>query len=627
MSGYGSMVVPVVPEPTVLLPVDGYWLRLVVLDIPDDKVATDDAADFLDTLYDIDPCVEPEPPEEPPEEGDILLAAQQVLFDEGECARLLSGDYEAEVEVVRSHPGYAYKLRLSVGTVKSTRTESGKKEEALDIDNASSITLPYPIYPEWKIQASWLGAVFADGQRIIPPPIRAVGNTLFWGFEATGTIKAHWETIYDIATIEVLGTPDPEGGFGKQHETTLTAFYIGPAVSERIIPPERDGGMDRDLLNLICGYEPPAGGGGGGTDVDDDEPVPAPEQPGYECVAYAIGPLGSEAYYEQVCCEPPPFDLMECAKWKVPKGLEKLPPEVQDAYSQYANADFNDDGFLVRVESVDFEAVGPRPSDPDGCGYDVYTIHVRPRACCEDVTLIVIDRGATPDILPARYSITIYWDGGRLPYTVRTTSPQTYFARNNQQEIVTDQDHLELVALESFCGMTIVTISDGCSVAQINIRSDQGYWELVGNECIFPGATGHVAAGSDEIRELAIGGWKQREVLNRGYWWRDGIACPVVNGDPIELCLPDCEDSVCAALEVVRPPGAFTQTCMAINPAATIGVGSFCIMNDGTSAVVHPVYTGTYSCNGDSGAGSGATGLISGLYMQTANLYAYRWVC
>jgi hypothetical protein len=74
---------------------------------------------------------------------------------------------------------------------------------------------------------------------------------------------------------------------------------------------------------------------------------------------------------------------------------------------------------------------------------------------------------------------------------------------------------VEIVALESFCGVTVVAATDGCSVAEIVIRSDTGRWATAAVGCVASGATPE-AYNPGEWATATVGAYKITEYVSVG---------------------------------------------------------------------------------------------------------------
>ncbi|MGV0961802.1 MAG: hypothetical protein ACOYB1_18410 [Limnohabitans sp.] len=323
-----------------------------------------------------------------------------------------------------------------------------------------------------------------------------------------------------------------------------------------------------------------------------------------------------------LCCSKVPVN--DCAEVGLVSDYEGADKDHRNSDEDEALAQARADYPKARILSVKTEGLGPPPGTPCGKKYESWQDH---NNCCDGVPDLAWDDDATPDVLPHGGSIIIAWTGGTGgEVTVTTSSNGTHFA-DGRKSITGHGYAVELQAGATFCGATSVTVRDGCSNATIEIRSDLGQWVSIGPVCVLPGATAHEAFGNLEIRQKISGRFKQIEGLTRYYWCYGGLKCPVENGDPPATCIPDCAGSVCAALETIRG-SAGMNTCMSMSPAAgLLGVTSFCTMADGSSAVIHPVYSTAYSCDGTAGYGSGTTSLICGLFFITGSLTAYQWMC
>ena len=128
------------------IPEDSYWLTIQNLQ-EGDKATLADVAATVDNLFKIDPCIKkaeaPKPPTQAEKTKQDLLDAARASFKIEQCkVDKVTGDYDADLQIIRSHPELPYKLVLSVGTIKRTVIKSETVSVSLDVKDATSIVLP-----------------------------------------------------------------------------------------------------------------------------------------------------------------------------------------------------------------------------------------------------------------------------------------------------------------------------------------------------------------------------------------------------------------------------------------------------------------------------------------------------
>lgn len=470
-----------------------YWLTIEQI-LDDDRATAADVAGLVDELYDLDPCFDPAtegmetaPDDSEPTKDDLLDAAVSKL-DLEECARRKSGTYIAELKIVRSHPDIPYTLRLDVGEIKQTVIVEEAVSVSLPVELQSSIILPYPVRS--GLVASWQGTVYSKQGTVTPPVISARGNVLFWAGEVTGTIRAEFATIYEMVTVEVPGIPNYEGSpLGEPQDANILAFYHYQVYQATITAPPEDTGADAATLAEICGWnddeqldQPP-----------EDEPLPEePEPPEYGCIEYSQR-FGDPNYYAEKCCTSNAAPNPCAVRTEPNPGGNTLPQETIDRLTR------EHDG------PIEFIAVGP--DGPDGCGKFYYRQTVKPKNCCDEVEPLYFDDDQTADVLPAGGSIYLFASGGIPPYTFTTSSNATSFP-DGRKTWTTDYPVALLEAGPTFCGLTAVSVTDGCTTDTVEIRSDLGSWYPIGNSCVLPGASATYTSpgGVDYWRAEAIAG-------------------------------------------------------------------------------------------------------------------------
>jgi len=480
-----------------------YWLRIEQV-TEEAAITTEEASTLVDSLYDINPCIEEtaESTEETEVTQEKLYStAVDVFGDDLEaCRSELAGDYVAEVKVWQSHLLESYKLELSAGEVIETVRVFENLSLDLDVKGQSSIDLEYPVAS--TIAVAWIGAVLGAETS---PEITLTGTVLSWGTLMTGTIRVEFTTAYDLVTVSVPGIPEFEGAeVGDTQSVKILGFFHRMVFIGEISPPEDDTTVTNGALVQLCGYlssgelgevEPPA------------EPT-AEEIPKYGCIdSRAL--WTNSSFYEEKCCVAGTHDGCVIRTERNPGGVEISEEDIEKYTLQKDILDFGPDPVT--------EFIPVSPTDPKGCGTIYWNTVLTSLSCCDIAEPIVWDDESTPDILPADESIWIYVTGGIAPYTFKTSSNGTWFP-DGRKTWVTDVPHAQLHAGPTFCGLTAVSVSDGCSSVSEEIRADQGEWYFLGYTCKMPGVPIQTTDNFDgnQFQAHSISGrFKQTSLMSR----------------------------------------------------------------------------------------------------------------
>lgn len=230
-----------------------------------------------------------------------------------------------------------------------------------------------------------------------------------------------------------------------------------------------------------------------------------------------------------------------------------------------------------------------------------------------------MDRSATPDILPRGESVPVYATGGRTPgmITWKTSSAQTRWS-NGRQTMVTTSPSATLTASESFCGHTVITISDGCSEVKDTIRSDVGTWVDAGDTCLVSddvplpcyGCTGYYPTSYT----VEVGGYRTTESISY-------VSFSCYGG-----CVPSWDwDYICACHCGEYPADADTSTCLgwqhyghAEGYPIDGQAGTICWCNSRAH-----VRWGGSACS----AGANWYYRSGGSYLRQASVHSWRFAC
>jgi len=505
-----NLTIRIVADPNAgaITPEDGYWLTIEQV-LPDEKITTGEAAVMIDALFDLTPCKDPiesgtEPVEEPPADMTEALdkIAEKVEVDLSACERRLTGTYQTDLKIVRSHPDIPYTLRLSVGEILETVLIESTVAENLDVKAASSVTLTMPV--QSGLACTWLGTVIGPKGPIDPPTIKAAGNTLFWAGVATGTIRAEYASIHDVVTVEIPGLPDSPGSDrGEPQDSTALAFYHYQVFPCDITPPPDD---NEATLAEVCGW-----GGGTAFESEEDEPLPEPTpppEPVYGCIDYyPLAPFGSPVtepwYYEQTCCVPGSFDGCRVRTSRLEGG--------KDLSEQ------------TRIEMTadwpgPIEFIGLGPITPEGCGTRYEETKIIQHNCCDEVEPMAWDAEVSVEVLAPGTSGIVGVTGGAPPYhwSVRGIGFSLY---NGLRDGITDTPYVRIYAGLLACGYATIEVSDGCSVVNDGVKATAGRWVVVG-DYFYPSASyDHEANGFIAAGVNGYSYWNSGHGYSKGKYW------------------------------------------------------------------------------------------------------------
>jgi hypothetical protein len=532
--------------------IDPWWIRLEQEGLPDDTATLTDAAELLNTLYNLDPCTEEEPeateevPDPPAEAVDETI---EITVDQVACR--FDADYNVDVviRVIRSHQTEPYRLALQGGELVTTETVREVITVNVPVDNTSSVTLEYPVIDGFS--ASWRGAVYTETGSIPAPPLTRICNTLTFGIDvASGNLTATYLTEYDRCTVTILGTMTsnlnrPEGIEMGPGECRALAFFHGlveeleletPKAADTIgscttrwtaAPIYYDIECYREVtISTRC-------------ECSDDEvssrtyeeSVTCPEHvtrcPGIatECRHLVgsitvpeyvqcegdnettgrpgmINSLSTPEYYEAVCCKKPTFTLPQCSEKKsTHKGGLPLKGGAGQYYSIY--------GPKLRIVPV---------SPPGGiCGNWTIRQEILSSNCCDGVEPLAWDTSVSPEVMSPNSVVTIAVTGGRGPYTWTVIGEKFQF-RNGSTLIETALPEVNFHALVGACGMADIAVTDGCSTVTGSVRSTAGSWVFLAefNAVVLTGigldASSAWPVGSCSYFKLGMGAASSRRI-------------------------------------------------------------------------------------------------------------------
>lgn len=493
MNQYQTLRITRAPESNASEAGDRYWLRIVQPSKEngaEDAITTGEAAELADTLYDIDPCLEPdeqlEAIAEITEEKLYQSAADVFGGDLDACRAALSGDYVEQIKIIRSHPDEEppepYQLELSAGRVAATGQRWEVVTALLSINGQSSIDLDYPVVvnkntpvEQQGVTFSWIGDVIGADGLINPPKIERSGNTIYWDGEATGQVKAKYPTVYDVATVEVPGKPSVVVGVGDAQDVKVLAYWHMMVFPGDITAPVTDDSVSKGALQQLCGYmvdspayvTQPTGGTGGTSNSDaDTDPDPEPDESEddsiYGCQTNDHYPYDSPAYYKKVCCKDMPPGIATCPESRARRpGGKSLPDDVIKAYQAQGNVEF----------------IPCSPEEKEGCGSIIMRMWVPQRNCCEDIAPLEWDYENSIEVLSPSSSGRVYVNGGVNPRVCKVAGQGFWLDSGfTKKSAVMVGNNFDVYTNSEACGNCKITVTDDCSMVVEYIRATVGRW-------------------------------------------------------------------------------------------------------------------------------------------------------
>ncbi len=500
--------ISLVPPATIM---DKYWVKLEQI-VPDVEATLEEATEIIDELFELDPCTETAPEDQPVDERTLTekIADAKEKYVEALERRLQDslcteacGSYQTTVKLYRSHQVRPYTLLKKGCTVISTITGNIEQvSKTVSVKNGTTIDINLP--GDQPITAAWAGDVYAGNNRLdSKPEITIEKGTVYWRGQATGAIALSYPLPYELLTIEVAGVE------GDPVDAALTALYhlsvddinIEPPPSDELseevcsriddeieIPPEEgDCFMETNHLQLCdCSKRTnrtwvsrsetacPEG-------VDPGTVVKRKNETTYvDC--NETDDVNKREFYIEKCCEPPP---------------DNMPlPECEKKYRIFNGKSFSQEKReqLQRTYGMDVNIVMVGPRTPP-CGDMVYEQKVQPRNCCDGVSQLVWDTVNSAELVsPSSHAdVFVESDTGIKPLSWRVRGEGFYTnSALTQRDAVTGSSGLRIYTNEDACGTCQIYVTDGCSSVNGVLRSTEGWWEPVPeSQWPVPGAIDH----------------------------------------------------------------------------------------------------------------------------------------
>lgn len=587
-------------------PVDPYWLRMEMVKNDDTQMTVGEAADFIDTLYDVSICgrANDDPQTIELQETPAASAWEQALarLRLPSCEALAAmeddaGAYDAQLKVYRSHQGELYKMLLSSGDIRSVVRTEERVTLTLDIEDKSYITLNTPIVHSPII--AWQGV---DG-----PDIRIIGNTLYWDGVFTGVLRAEFNTIYDLVDIHVHGIATGEqeivdGSIGdgkwlgtgwysgdedgtelldaKDIECAVLAFYHYQFETIILHKPEIDESVSIDDMMAICEWA-------GSTIVPGDDDFGRDGECFKAVKSIEICECGGErnTIRKQVKTGCPPgvksgtvvnegkeeaggFDFVDCGgrdevstdayyEETCCRGrndaAEDLLPKCRERHSLHIGNCKPDYEWLKKAygEDVQVVMVGAKEG---ACGELIVTQDTSGSSCCEGVSGLSWDDERSAKVAAQGTVAIVYVEGGRLPVYVKVRGKGFSLDGEGLRDGIVDGHAINIFADDGSCGAAKVTVTDGCSTANGVVKSPNGSWyelpPIEQRQCPASGA----ADWSGSTFDIEFQQFQLRERPQGNTEWHPGAGCQNCLSGGISACNPpvwhsarcsECEGYTC----------------------------------------------------------------------------------
>lgn len=460
-----------------------FWIKLV--QVKQEELATyEEAAALIDELFDLDPCnpkddqSEEEQPEEEAQEEQTEEEYRSALDEaywnkikeqSGELCGEPDGRYVTQVRVYRSHQDRDFTLLIQGGEVISKTV--GHVETITDtttVKNASA--LPVKRVSGGTVKASWLGQSYSKAGPVDSPEPQLNDASFSWDGNISGTLQIEQDYPYELLTImtdgedcelialftlatdELTLEPPAEDDESEQLCSTIGGKFAGDDKENKCIKlvehkvlcncSGKDSGHSyTEQVEVAC----PDGENAGNTVGKETT------------VSYAdcgeVEKVNDPEYYEEVCCEPPPFGLPRCKEVKsVWGGTTAIDP-----------ADFS------HINGGNISVVGVGPKNPP-CGVLTTKQDINNKGCCDEIDPIEIVAAETDETINYPGSAKITGKGGRPPYKWKVSGG--YVFANGRNEVVTaTYPPVNRIYTDSEpCSDAVVNLEDNCTRMSVRVR-------------------------------------------------------------------------------------------------------------------------------------------------------------
>lgn len=473
------------------------WIALEQLDT-DDTATTEEAAETIDELFELDPCYgddeddEDDDDEDTVDEDDLLETAtdnlDEVLADvydilctEGD------GSYTCQVKVTRSHSSKSYSLYKQ--NCRVTATQTGLSEtisETVAVESASSLS-DIEIPADQEVSATWAGKVYtSSGEVASKPTITVKGGNVYWRGSMTGVVKLSYTQPYELLSVTV------DGEDGETPDAALTAIGYN-AVDEITLDAPEQQEIDEDLCDRISeSIDTDDEGSGCYKQIEHQELCDCSRKSNgsyttYEDVDCGDHEPGSTVAYETetsfVTCDeeddvhdPEFYKETCCQAWPFSGDL----PRCRETYRTFSGVSLSADRraeILAAWPNAQIVLVGPAQ---EPCGELVYEQDVQAKNCCDGVEELAIDEEESADTVGPGSWCDIWVTGGILPITWQIRGNGFYVdSAHQQRDITVNSRKLRIFTDETACGTCVIYATDGCSSINWWVRCTEGQWVAI----------------------------------------------------------------------------------------------------------------------------------------------------
>jgi hypothetical protein len=591
-----------------------YWLVLKQVQAEGDTLAIDEAADFIDSLYDSEPCDSEQTGGDESEidgsgaltppvvEADFLAMVQDFMAETGTCRR--DGSWTCQITVARSHQDEPYNLVLDNGRTTVTRRVQERVSRVLAPEREPSMTLDVPVLGNFVSQ--WEGPVFDRTGACTPPEITVLGSTVNFGREVTGSLRCSFDTVYDLVDCEIDALP----GSTEPAPCRALGFYAGMVEELELAPPEPDDDADAEKLCPGSGLEPTPDNvscyevvrrvtrcrcSENEVDVETvEQSLPCP--PGMNCpgtvdtcralmgtrtvtAGYVScpeeegqeGTVSDPNYYFDHCCGWPPPDMV-------------LPP-----CKEYTTAFQGGKGVSDEVRALYPGAVFVAVSPPDGiCGEVTTTWQVPQLDCCNGVPPLAWNADLSASVMSRNEAASVWVTGGSsLLSKTWTVHGQGFWMdyAHTRKTVVTAMAKATVFTDDTACGAAVVEVTDGCSTTSGTILCTYGEWQAICEDVVQPidCDCGGISAGGTMIGSL--GSSATFEAIENGMRLEEYVGCVA---DPTES---NCgqpgidDDGACCAMYSAQKPNWTWPPCLSNAEDFVLAAEDYC----------NPAFCATYA--------------------------------
>ena len=458
-------------------------------------------------------------------EGEFLDIAQETV-PLNACLAMVDYSWVAYVDVIRSRNDIPYKLQIENGSFLETQLIGGERTVSMILDGVSEMDLPYP--PLGPVTGTWGNVTSVSGAlpewRVggatlyLSEPARGQLNLTYATAWDRVSIKVHGpvagvqseplktDIIKSEVEIDTEGNP-PVSDDGLQNGEVI-CFWNRLAEPLTLEPPETDttadgdadlcsrnrqGDTEEEELPTTCyelvTHEVKCQCSGKVVSSEEVEvAVDCPEgtlpgahlvgsrrvtsdyidcdEAGWEVLGGVLYRINDPAYYEEVCCFPPPSgrSLPPCP---VIKRVWKPGAEVKPSKAYWQDKLGPD---------VEFVAVAPREGN---CGELTIRWEVN-NNCCASAPPVEWDYTNSADVMADNSMGAVFWIGGLGPFDVQISGTGFWLDAAHTKKTLTTNSPFVLIYTSAACGVGEITVRDYClQVASGAVRSVNGQWVIV----------------------------------------------------------------------------------------------------------------------------------------------------